>query len=91
MSAEDPETDPDGESKPQAEYKWLSPRPWAGRAGGWLACTHLGGHLAVIDPPQCGKVGGLGAVESVVEASMVTIGERDHELPRLLCDLRRKG
>ena len=53
--------------------------------------THLGGHLAIIDPPQCGKVGGLGAVESVVEASMVAVGERDHELPRLLCNLRRKG
>lgn len=90
MFAEDPETDPDVESEPQAEYKRLSPRPWAGGAGGGLVLTHLGGHLAIIDPPQCGKVGGLGAVESVVEASMVAVGERDHELPRLLGDLRRE-
>lgn len=47
------------------------------------------GHLAVIDPAQRGEVGGLCAVEAVVEAGVVAIGEGDHEVSRLLCDLHQ--
>jgi len=50
---------------------------------------YLCGHLAVVYPAQTGKVGGLCAVEAVVEASVVAVGEGDHELPRLLSGLRR--
>ena len=45
------------------------------------------GPLAVLDPARRGKVGGLGDVEAVVEARVVAIGERDHDLPLLLGDL----
>lgn len=53
--------------------------------------TYLSGHLAVINPPQGGKIGGFGTVESMIEAGVVTVGKGDHELSGLLCDLRRKG
>ena len=53
--------------------------------------TYLSGHLAIINPPQGGKIGRLGAVESVIEAGMVAIGKGDHELPGLLRDLRKKS
>lgn len=52
--------------------------------------TYLSGHLAIINPPQGGKIGRLSTIESVVEASMVTIRKCDHELPGLLRDLRKK-
>lgn len=49
--------------------------------------TYLSGDLAVVDPAQTGEVGGLGAVEAVVEAGVVAVRKRDHELPGLLCYL----
>lgn len=50
--------------------------------------TYLCGHFAIVDPAQRGKVSGLSAVEAMVEARMVTIRERDHELPGFLCNLQ---
>ena len=48
----------------------------------------LGGLLSKLDPPQGGKVGGLGTVEALIEASMVAIGEGDDEVASLLHHLR---
>lgn len=53
--------------------------------------AHLRCHLPVVDPAQGGEVGGLGAVEAVVEAGVVTIRKCDHELPGFLGDLKHKG
>lgn len=49
--------------------------------------THQGGLLAVLNPPLCGKVSGLGTVVSMVEAGVVGIGEGHHKLTLLLGDL----
>ncbi len=49
--------------------------------------SYLGGHLAVVDPAQGGKVCGLCAVEAMVEASMVAIRKGDHKLSFILCYL----
>lgn len=49
--------------------------------------TYLCCHFSVVDPSQSGKVGGFGAVEAVVEASVVTVGKCDHELSSFLGDL----
>jgi len=48
----------------------------------------VGAPLAVLDPPLRGKIGRLGAVEALVEASVVAVWERDHDFPRLLCNLK---
>ena len=48
---------------------------------------YLCGHLAVVYPSETGEVGGLCTVEAVVEASVVAVGERHHELPGLLSGL----
>lgn len=52
-----------------------------------IQVAYLGGHFAIVNPAQCGKVGGLSTVEAVVEPSMVAVWECDHELPCFLCDL----
>lgn len=52
---------------------------------------HLCCHFSVVNPAQGGKVGGLGAVEAVIEASVVTIRKCDHKLPSFLGDLKNKG
>lgn len=44
--------------------------------------------FAVIDPSLSGKIRWLGAVEAVVETSVITKRERHDELPGLLSDLR---
>lgn len=44
----------------------------------------LGGLLSKLNPSQGGKVGGLGTVEALVEASMVAIGEGDDKVTSLL-------
>lgn len=46
--------------------------------------TYLSGDFAVVDPAQTGEVGGFGAVKAVVEASVVAVRKRDHELSGLL-------
>lgn len=51
-----------------------------------LPAAALGGRLAIVDPAQGGEVDGFGAVEAVVEARVVAIGEGDHELAGLLSD-----
>ena len=58
-----------------------------GGGGGSPAECYLSGHLAVVYPAETGKVGGLCTVEPVVEASVVAVGEGDHELPGLLSGL----
>ena len=45
------------------------------------------GALAVLHPARRGKVGRLGAVEAVVEARVVAVGERYHYVTGLLGDL----
>lgn len=52
----------------------------------WVWC-YLCGHLAVVYPAQSGKVGGLRTVEAMIESSMVTIREGDHELSGFLSNL----
>ena len=51
-----------------------------------LAAAALRGRFAVIDPARGGEIDGLGAVEAVVEARVVAVGEGHHELARLLRD-----
>lgn len=51
---------------------------------------HQNGLLAIFDPSLCRKVGRLSTVEAVVEASMVGVGESNHELTSLLSNLRNK-
>ncbi len=46
--------------------------------------------LAVLDPSLCGKVGGFRTVETVVETSVIGIGESYHELTGLLSNLRER-
>lgn len=46
------------------------------------------GVLAVVDPALHGKVGGLGAVEAVVESGVVAEREGDDKLARFLRHLR---
>ena len=53
-----------------------------------LSAVALGGLLSKLDPPQGGKVGGLSTVETLIEASMVAIGEGDDEVASLLHHLR---
>lgn len=45
--------------------------------------------LAVLDPPTGSKIGRLGTVEAMVEASMVTIGKSDHKLSSFLGHLKK--
>lgn len=49
-----------------------------------LSVSYLRCHLSVVHPAQGGKVCGLCAVESVVEASMVPVGKGYHKLPFIL-------
>lgn len=51
--------------------------------------THQDGLLPVVDPPPGGKVGGLGAVKTVVKSGVVSVRERDHELAGFLRDLKQ--
>lgn len=44
--------------------------------------------LAILNPSLSGKIGGFCTVETVVETGMICIGERDHELPSLLSNLK---
>lgn len=44
--------------------------------------------LAILNPSLCGKVGRFCTVETVIETSMVGIGEGYHELTSLLSNLR---
>lgn len=53
----------------------------------YCALTHLCCHLAVVNPTQGGKVGGLCAVEAVVETSVIAIRKGDHKLAFFLSDL----
>lgn len=52
-----------------------------------LTECYLGGHFAIVYPAHSGKVGGLGTVEAMIEASMVAIREGDHELSSFLSNL----
>lgn len=53
--------------------------------------SYLRCHLSVVHPAQGGKVCGLCAVESVVEASMVAVGKGYHKLPFILGYLFMEG
>lgn len=48
---------------------------------------YLCGHFAIVYPTNCGEVGGLCAVKPVIESSVVTIREGDHELASFLSNL----
>lgn len=45
--------------------------------------------LAILNPPTGSKIGRLGTVEAMVEASMVTVRESDHKLASLLGHLNK--
>lgn len=47
--------------------------------------------LAILYPSFRGEVGGLRTVETMVETSMIGVGESDHELTGFLCDLQRSS
>lgn len=53
--------------------------------------TYLGCHFPVVNPAQSGEVGGLCAVEAVIEASVVTVWKGNHELSSLLGDLKNRN
>jgi len=64
-----------------------TPGLWSVGGGGGQSsnmATHQDGLLAVLNPPLCSKVSGLGTVVSVVEAGVVGVGEGHHELTLLL-------
>jgi hypothetical protein len=42
--------------------------------------------FAIFNPSWYGKIGGFGAIESVVVSSVISVRKSDHELARFLCD-----
>lgn len=55
-----------------------------------LGNPHQNSLLPVLDPSLGGEVGGFCAVETVVEPSVIGIGEGYHELPGLLSNLQKR-
>lgn len=92
-----PETNPERKFGPPATAEAWAPESQLRGTSPFLESftvskgTYLSGHLAVINPPQGGKIGRLSAVESMIEAGVVAVGKGDHELPGLLRDLRKKS